>query len=72
MIKPLFNWLPLDIIINTSQLSTQYDRAPESTITKKTYRSFFPALDIKRRNEPVATYTFYCDTSAIDDGSKCA
>ena len=32
----------------------------------------FPALNINHRNEPVATYTVYCDTSATYDGSKCA
>ena len=32
----------------------------------------FPYLNIKRRTEPAATDTVYCDTSAIDDGSKCA
>ena len=39
---------------------------------KKTYYSHLPDLNVKRRNESVATYNVYCDTFAIDDGSKCS
>ena len=39
---------------------------------KKHYRSRFPALNVARRNEPVATDTVFSDTKAIDDGSTCA
>ena len=41
-------------------------------LMKETYRSPFPKLNVKERNEPVASEIVYCDTSAIDDGSKCA
>ena len=51
--KHLFNWILLDIIKNTFQLSTQYPRPPAFTVKKKTYRSPFPALNTKRRNDPV-------------------
>ena len=70
--KPLLNWIPLDGIKKKFQLSTQHAHTPVSTLMKKTYRSPFTALNFKRRNKPVATDTIYCDTSAIDDGSKCA
>ena len=70
--KPLFNWLPLDIIKKKFKFSTQYYRALAHTVMKKTYRSHFLALNIKRRNEPVATDTVYYDTHVIDGGSKCA
>ena len=70
--RPLFNWLPLNIIKKTFQLSAQYGRTPASAVMKQTYRSPFPALNIKRRSEPVATDTVFADTPAIDDGSKCA
>ena len=39
---------------------------------KKIYRFPFPALNVKRRSESVATDTLCCDKPAIDDGSKCA
>ena len=39
---------------------------------KKTYHSQFPALNVKRRSEPVETDAVYCDTPAIDDCSKCS
>ena len=29
-------------------------------------------LNIQRKSEPVATDIVYCDTPAVDDGSKCA
>lgn len=70
--KPFFNWLPLDAIKKTFQLSTQFARTPASAIMKKTYRSPFPALNVKRRSEPVATDTAYSNTPAIDDGATCA
>lgn len=39
---------------------------------KNTYYSPFPALNVKRRSEPVATDAVFADTPAIDNGSKCA
>ena len=36
------------------------------------HRSPIPALSVKRRSEPVATYVDCCDTPATDNGSKCA
>ena len=55
LMKPLFNCLPLEIIKKTFQLSTQQERTPESTLMKKIYLSPLSALNVKRRNEPVAT-----------------
>ena len=37
---------------------------------KKTHRSELHVLSAKRRSEYAATYTFYCDSLAIDDYSK--
>ena len=61
-----------NLIKKTFQHSTQYACTPASSILKKTYRSPFPALNVKRRSEPVSTDTVYSDTPAIDDGSTCA
>lgn len=62
-----------DVIKKTFDSTTQYARAGWITghITD-TYRSPFPALNVRRRNEPVATDTIFSDTPAIDNGSTCA
>ena len=39
---------------------------------KKTYRSPFPALNVHRRNEAVATDTVFSDTPAVDNESTMA
>ena len=43
-----------------------------STILKKHFQSPNPALNVQRRNEPVATDTVYSDTPAIDSGVTTA
>ena len=40
-----------------------------ATMLKKHCKSPFPALNVSRRNEPVATDTVYSDTPAINNGS---
>jgi hypothetical protein len=45
---------------------------PNGTILKKHYKSPFPALNVKRRDEPVATDIVFSDTPAIDGGETCA
>ena len=72
LLQPLFNWIPINLIKKNFQLSTQYARTPASSFFRKTYRSPFPAFNVKRRSEPVATCTVYSDTPAVDDGSTCA
>lgn len=62
----------MDVIKKTFGCTTQYARTQMSAILKNHYRSRFPALNVKRRDEPVATYTVYSDTPAIDDGSTAA
>ena len=39
---------------------------------KKKYRCLLHALHFKRRSDPVAIDSVYCDTPAIDDGSTSA
>ena len=43
-----------------------------SDTLKKAYRSPFPAMNVHRRNEPVATDTVFSDTPAIDNGATSA
>jgi len=71
-LRPMFGWLPTDTIKRTFAVTTQFARIPMSTILKKHYKSPFPALNVHRREEPIATDTVYSDTPAIDDGSTSA
>ncbi|MEL7196229.1 MAG: reverse transcriptase domain-containing protein [Bacteroidota bacterium] len=71
-LRPLFGWLPTSTIEKTFALSTQYGKLPNSTILKKHYKSPNPALNVKRRNESIATDTVFSDTVAIDNGSTVA
>ena len=72
-LQPNFGWAPLDVIKNTFKNTTQYVRSLHLyNDMRKHYKSRFPAFNVMRRNEAVATDTIFSDTSAIDDGSKCA
>ena len=66
--RPYFSWLPTDIVKKTFQLNTKHACTLIDTILKKHYKSPFPALNVSRRNEPVATDTVYSDTPAFDNG----
>ena len=60
------------IVKKTFQNTTQYARTSISAILKKHYKSPFPAFNVKRRSEPVATDSVYSNTPAIDNGCKQA
>ena len=67
-----FAWMPIDAIKNTFNQTTQFYRTPMGTYLKKKYKSPFPACNVHRRSEPVATDTVYSDTPAIDSGATAA
>ena len=69
---PFLGWLPKDIVQATFKRTTQYGRMPMTTYLKKRFKSPYPALNVHRRNEPVATDTVYSDTPAIDGGETYA
>jgi hypothetical protein len=71
-LRPLFGWLSPDTIKKTFMHTTQYARLPTGTVLKRTFKSPHPALNVTRRNEPVACDIVYADTPAIDDGSIAA
>ena len=71
-LRPYFLWLPLDTIKRTFAATTQFARNSVSFPMRKHFKSRFPALNVRRRNEPVATDTIFSDVPAIDDGSTCA
>src|SRR5574339_96692 len=72
IICPKFAWLPTDMIKKTFEMTTQFYRMPMGKYLKKRYKSPFPACNVHRRNEPVATDTVYSDTPAIDSGVTAA
>ena len=62
-----------DVVKRTLEATTQYARSVSSSNhMKKTFRSPFPALNVHRRREAVATDTVFSDTPAVDNGSTCA
>jgi hypothetical protein len=71
-LRPRLSWLPVDAIKKTFEHTTQLARMPMSTILKKRYKSPNPALNVRPRDEPVATDTIYSDTPAIDCGVTSA
>ena len=72
LLQPIFNWLPITLIKKTFQLSTQHDRTSASSLLKNAYRLPFPAFNVKRWSEPVATCTMHSDSPAVNDRSTCA
>ncbi len=71
-LRPLFGWMPTKTIRKTFENTTQFARMPNSPVLKKHFKSPFPALNVHRRDEPVATDTVFSDTPAIDGGETCA
>ena len=71
-LRPYFAWLPPNIVQLTFKHTTQYARQTVSAIMKKHYKSPYPANNVHRRDESVATDTINSNTPAIDNGSKIA
>jgi len=69
LLRPYFGWISIDNIKKTFQNTTQLARTTTGTLLKRMYRSQNPALNVIRRNEPVATDELYSDTPAIDCGA---
>ena len=65
---PNFGWQPVDIIKHTFAATTQYARIPMSTHLTRHFKAPFPALNVHRRQEAVATDTVYADVPAVDCG----
>ena len=68
LLRPLFGWVPVDRIKKTLESTTQFSRASVRLPMRKHFKSRFPACNVHRWNESVATDTFFCDTPAHDDG----
>ena len=71
-LPPFFAWLSVEAIKNTVAAMTQYARISGSTLLKKCFKSPFPAMNVPRRTEEVATDFVYSDTPAIASGDTIA
>ncbi|EEC51029.1 predicted protein [Phaeodactylum tricornutum CCAP 1055/1] len=71
-LRPCLGWVSADTVRKTIQATTQYAREVYHAPLRKHYKSRFPALNVHRRNEPVATNTIWSDTPAVDSGAKFA
>jgi hypothetical protein len=71
-LRPLFAWAPTDTIQRTFDVTTQFARGKVSNTLKQQWRSRFPACNVKRCNEPVATDTVFSDTPAVHSGVTAA
>ena len=70
-IRACLGWKPLDVVkktyLNTTQYATSHVRMP----MRDHFKSRFPALNVRRIDEPVATDTFFSSVKALD-GETCA
>jgi hypothetical protein len=67
-LKPNFGFAPSKRIQKTIEHTTQFCRLDARLPIRKHFKSRFPAANVPRRNEIVATDTFFSDVPAHDDG----
>jgi Reverse transcriptase (RNA-dependent DNA polymerase) len=67
-LKPHFGFVPVERIQKTIANTSQYARMDNRLPLRKHYKSRFPAANVSRLNETVATDTFFSDVIAHDDG----
>ena len=69
--SPFFLHVPVEKIRKTFQRTTQFStNIISGNHIKQTLQSPFPAHNVRRRNEPVATDTVKADTAAVDSGGQ--
>ena len=67
-LQPNFGFVPPKRIQKTLENTTQFCRQDMRFPLRKHYKSRFPAANVSRLNEVVATDTFFSDVPAHDDG----
>ena len=71
--QPYFLHVPACKIKKTFRQSTQYaTNVMAGRNIRQTIKSLFPAHNVHRRNEPVATDTIFAETPAVDGGETMA
>ena len=71
-LRPCFGWLGNRIIRKTLENTTQLAKCTVRFPLRHHFKSRFPALNVRRRSEPVATDTFYSDVPAFQSKVKHA
>lgn len=71
-IRPCLAWAPLDVIKRTLRATTQHAKNLFRIPMRKHFKSRFPAFNVSRRQEAVATDTFFSDTPAHNGGETAA
>ena len=67
-LRPYFGWVSADTVKSTLENTTQWFRASCRMPLRRHYKTRFPAANVNRWNEDVATDTFFSDVPAHDDG----
>ena len=71
-LRPYFGWVNKRIIEEPFHKTTQWAVASTRYPSRMHFKSRFPAFNIPRRSEEVATDTIFSDTPAIDSGVTMA
>jgi hypothetical protein len=71
-LRRFFGWIRAATIQDTFKCTTRWAQYTGTYPLCKHFKSRFPALNVHRRNEPVATDTIFSETPAVDNGSTCA
>ena len=71
-LRPNFARALVEVIKCTFDVTTRWARCVEHLPFRKHFKSRFPALNVHRCNEPVATDTIYSVTPAVDNGAMSA
>ena len=69
-LRPYFGWANPKRIEETIRHTTQWFRAEQRNTLRKHFKTRFPAANVPRLNEKVASDTFFADTPALDDGIR--
>ena len=67
-LQPYFGWIPPERIKDTLKCTTQWYKMSQRYPLRKHFKTRFPAANVSRLHDTVATDTFFSDTPAYDDG----
>ena len=67
-LRPNFGWISVERIKATLAATTQYGRSVVRFPFRMHFKTRFPAANVDRLNDAVATDTFFSDTPAVNDG----
>ena len=68
LLRPHFGWVSVERIKATLAASTQFGRSVVRFPFRMHFKTRFPAANVDRLNDAVATDTFFSDTPALNDG----